>query len=419
MPPSQVSTKAPLAKAAVLIGGVVLVVLGVLKLPTVYLYLLLFAAGVGAFCMIAYQLIGIMREGQTEVVPAAGVMESHRPGGLAAVLPSDDRIILDWATECLEAGNSLDAGSKLERIAAAYRNHPEVLKLRHRVYFTERRWHAALDVGKSWAEADPGDPLAWEAQACCLAELRQFQQAVNLLEPVAARFPRRTELTYRLARLNAEMGRLEDSQKWLFKALDAGEKPPLIRRALADPALHPLFYFLGRRVLVQKITAGGVHGAERAALEFAERHGIDHAGWCAPMETEEDLRVLNHFSLQIVPRTDGATVRHNMNVQQSEATVIFAMVGDLSSQANQVLENVHLMHKPCLILRKKGGEGDPVAELLTFLEKYRVGVLHITGSEAGAGEACRDFADEVLEAAFEYQLRSFLHGTLAPHSLNS
>jgi tetratricopeptide (TPR) repeat protein len=357
----------------------------------------------------------MMREDDEEVVPAAPRQPRADAATPHPLLPTDDRIIVDWARECLEAGNTLDAGSKLERISTPHRNHPDVLKLRQEIYFAERRWHAALEAAKAWAAASPNDPAAWEAQAACLGELRLYQQAVNVLLPVANRFARRPELAYRLARLCAEMGRLEESQRWLFKALDAGDKPKLARQALADTALQPLIYFLGRRALVEKIVAGGLTGAERAALEFAERHGIEHAGWSAHGHTEEEQRVHRHFKL-VETGSSGWQERTDLNAQHSDATAIFSISGELAGAASRALEQAQQLGRPYLLLQRDGGEGDPVAQLLSFLEKHRVRVLNVAGTIVAREAHIGEFVTETLEAAFDYQLRSLLHGTLAPAS---
>jgi tetratricopeptide (TPR) repeat protein len=373
------------ALAVCLIGGII----AVTWLPTAYLYLLLFAAGVGAFCMIGYQLLGMMREEPPEVVKTtARPIKSVRAPILAARLPADDLIILDWARERLEAGNTLDAGSRLERISSAHRNHPEVLQLRHEIYFAERRWHAALDAARAWATAAPDEPLAWEAQAACLGELRQYQEAFELLAPVAARHPQTPALAYRMARLCAEIGRLEESQRWLFKALDAGDKPALVRRAMADAALEPLLHFLGRRVLVERIiTDGAEDDASRATLEFAQRHGIERSK----------------------PDKDAATV-------QADGLVLFAVKGDLGGAAVPRLDQARHSGLPFLLLQRDDVEADAVGQFLLFLEKHRIRTLQVAGS-ATAESGLADFASDTLEAAFDYQLRSHLRGTATPASL--
>jgi len=400
MPRSLATEKVNYLKLAVLgvclIGGVV----AVTWLPTVYLYLLLFAAGVGAFCMIGYQLLNMMREEQPEAVsPSPLAAKPARASGPVPALPTDDRIILDWARERLEAGNTLEAGSKLERISSPFRNHPEVLRLRHDIYFAERRWHAALDVARAWAAAAPQEPLAWEAQAACLGEMRHYQQALELLAPVAGRFPKVPVLAYRLARLCAEMGRLEEAQRWLFKALDTGEKPALVRRAMADDALEPLLHFLGRRVLVERlVTDPAADEASRAAMDFAQRHGIERS----TPETPAALPL-------------GETKPHRVP-PAADALVIFTIAGEITGFAGRHLEHARQSQRPHLVLQRDGGEADPVGQFLVFLERQRVRTLQVAGSIPSV-PGLADFADDTLEAAFDYQLRSQLHGTATPASL--
>jgi tetratricopeptide (TPR) repeat protein len=417
MPRSLASPKATAVKSVLIVVSLLVGAAVVFKLPTVYLYLLLFVAGTGAFCMIAFQLVGMMREESGEAAVAMETRRAARTSALVEKLPADDRIVLDWARECLDQGSSLEAGVKLERVSAAHRNHPDVLRLRCDIYRAESRWHAALEVAKTWAKADPGDVAAWEAQAACLEEMKLYQQAADVLLPLAQRFASRPDLPYQLARLASQMGRLEEAQRWLFKALDVGDKSRLAARALADNALQPLVFFLGRTVLVEKLVAGGLRGAECAALDFAVAHGIDHTGWAAKPRSGEERGVQEQYSLTAT-ESAGWQERTDLNVRYSDATVVFTLGPEMAGAAARAVEAAAQMHKPCLRLQREGLEGDPVAQFLTFLEKHQVHSLNITGSTATREPPITDFVAVTLAQAFDYQMKLLLRGTRQPATLH-
>lgn len=389
------STKATIAKIAAVGICTCLALVVVLELSTTYLYLLLFAAGTGAFFMIGYQVWGMMREENPELAAKFAGPSPAAPTGLIGILSPNDRIILDWARECFDSGNTLEAGSKLESISAACRNHPEVLKLRHQIYFVERRWHAALDVAKAWSGITPNDTAAWEAQAACLGEMRQYQAALEMLVPIAARFPKSNTIPYRLAQICAEMGRLEQAQGWLFRALDGGEKNKLIQRAMQDAALEPLIHFLGRKALVESLFASDSDSAGLAVHEFAGRRGI--------------TRVRCDAS-GIVAQGSAPAAR------QYDGTVIFADKAQDNDGIFKAVELAQLQRRPYILIRKDKADADPVAEFLTFIEQHRILGLRIAG-DATQSPSMKQFVKETLDAAFDYQLRSLLRGTVTPASL--
>ncbi len=392
----QRTTLSTLGLAGLVILGLLTLQIG-FQLSTRYLYLLLFAAGTIAFFMIGYQLILIMREDDAGALAAPPPTSPAPRLIMHAPLTAGDQIVLDWATERLESGSTLDAGSKLERLSADARNHPQVLRLKHQIYFAERRWHAALETAKAWAAAQPDDPAPWEAQAASLCELRQFTQAMDLLTPLAERFPGRPELAYKLSQLCAEMGRLEQAQGWLFKALDAGDKHRLVSRVMQDQALEPLIHFLGRRCMVERMLANPAEAAGREALAFAARHGIPAS------ECDAKGSVIS-----TIPSAAGPG--------QFDAIVVFADAGATDESLFPVVEQAQRQRRPYMLVREGRPEADPVAELLTFLEQHRVLSVRIAGDATGR-PAMEQFVRTILESAFDYQLRSLLHGTCTPATL--
>jgi hypothetical protein len=64
----------------------------------------------------------------------------------------------------LELGNELEAFKELDRIAPAFTAHPDVLRLRCRLYGKTRNWIAAVNVAKALCEMGPVGSLLEEEQ---------------------------------------------------------------------------------------------------------------------------------------------------------------------------------------------------------------------------------------------------------------
>lgn len=54
----------------------------------------------------------------------------------------------------------------------------------------------------------------------------------------------------------------------------------------------------------RKIVSGGQTGADRAALDFALRHGLEHGGWCPAGRQAEDGPIDERYAL---PKRRAAT----------------------------------------------------------------------------------------------------------------
>ena len=410
MPPISKVMRTPMVKIGIAGVVIALVAVAFFKLPPAFKDLLIFACGLSAFAVIIYQFVTMFRENYSEsmgLVPSLKrEPEVEQPNGL----PPGEMIILEWATECLRAGNSLEAGGKLERISPEYRSHPAVLALRYEIYKQEQRWHAALDAARAYTKAAPDKSFGWLEQAVCLQEMKFTQRAVNTLLSVVDRFPQDAQIPYHLARFMSEMGRLEGSHRWLFKALEIGDKAQLATQAVAEPDFEPLLHFLGRKALAEKVVAGGLTGAERAALDFAIARGIPYGGWCPNSRAGEDGLMHKHYNLAATP-SSGYIQRTEWNVRDSDGTVIFSLGPELTGAPSRTAEFTHTYHKPCLHLFRKGSAKEQVNKLLTFIDQHQIRTLNVTGSSASREPHVGDFVKEVLQAAYTLRLRQVLVGT--------
>ncbi len=372
------------------------------------LYIGIFVIGVIAFVYIGVQIWGIMRENYLDYFAlnssSAEDSDLEEPSKPFA---REDSLILEWARECLKSGRSLEAGMKLERISPELRKHPEVLKLRYEIYKQEKRWHAALDAAQDYSEKVPSDVTGWLGQAVCLHEMKLSQRALNMLLKVVDRFPDNAMIPFYIALFTTELGRLEQARKWLFQALEIGDKPKLITHALNEPDMETLMHFLGRKAMIEKLVSGGLSGAERSAMDFAAAHGIPHGGWCPRARAGEDGFIQKRYNLKETP-SSGYLQRTEWNVRGSEGTVIFSVGDELTGASARVKEFTQAYGKPCLHLKRDQPPATQAQRLLDFVHEHNILALNVAGSSASKEPHIGEFVNEVLERAFTAKLKWIL-----------
>ena len=154
--------------------------------------------------------------------------------------PGDARH-LEAAQGWLELGNHLEANEELEKIAADWRSHPDVLEVRWEIYAKAGQWAGNVDIGRALTQLAPERAGSWIKFAFALHEMKRTQEAWNALLPVATNFPRESTIPYNLACYAAQLGRLAEARDWLAQAFRLGNVRELKLRALEDPDLAPLW----------------------------------------------------------------------------------------------------------------------------------------------------------------------------------
>jgi hypothetical protein len=96
-----------------------------------------------------------------------------------------------------------------------------------------------------------------------------------------------------------------------------------------------------------EIISGGQTGADRAALDWAIKHGIPHGGWCPKGRRSEDGPIDAKYQLQETPSNNYAQ-RTEWNVKDSDGTVIFSVRKRLSGNSSETLEFAIKHRKPYL-----------------------------------------------------------------------
>ena len=97
----------------------------------------------------------------------------------------------------------------------------------------------------------------------------------------------------------------------------------------------------------QKIVSGGQTGVDRAALDWARQHHIDHGGWCPKGRLASDGVIPTDYLLHET-ESSGYRQRTKRNVQDSDATLILSM-GELDGGTLQTVEFAKRLKKPYLV----------------------------------------------------------------------
>jgi tetratricopeptide (TPR) repeat protein len=159
-------------------------------------------------------------------------------------LPEPDSQHLRAAEGWLELGDHLEANEELERITPELRAHPDVLEVRWHIYAHAKTWEACVNIALTITTLAHERADGWILCSYALHKLKLPEEAFNQLAPVADRFPKVWTIPYNLACYCAQMGRLEESQRWLKKAM-AIDGHAVEQAATNDPDLKPLWDGMG------------------------------------------------------------------------------------------------------------------------------------------------------------------------------
>jgi hypothetical protein len=146
---------------------------------------------------------------------------------------------------------------------------------------------------------------------------------------------------------------------------------------------------------VPNIVSGGQTGAERAALDFAIEHGIQHGGWCPKGRRAEDGAIDPKYQLKEtpIPEYDQHT---EWNVRDSDGTVVFSINEDLTGGSMATVEFAQKHDKPVLHLSRSGSPAFPDMALRRFIQDHEIKVLNVAGPRASKEPEVGAFVKEVL-----------------------
>lgn len=157
------------------------------------------------------------------------------------------------------------------------------------------------------------------------------------------------------------------------------------------------------------IISGGQTGADRAALDFALAHGLEHGGWCPRGRLTEDGPLDTRYELRQTS-SRGYAQRTEWNVRDSDATVVFTIDARLQGGTALTINLAERLAKPRLHLARDGDDpsapappsiGEHAARLVEFVRQHNVHRLNVAGPRASQEPDVADFVHRVLEAALD------------------
>lgn len=126
-----------------------------------------------------------------------------------------------------------------------------------------------------------------------------------------------------------------------------------------------------------RIISGGQTGVDRAALDWAIAHGIDHGGWCPHGRASESGPIPSRYRLQETPAA-GYSQRTRLNVQAAEGTLIICR-GPLVGGSRLTLRFARELARPACVLDLEEDRVVRRARFLAWRGAHAIGTLNVAG----------------------------------------
>ena len=157
-----------------------------------------------------------------------------------------------------------------------------------------------------------------------------------------------------------------------------------------------------------KIISGGQTGVDRAALDVALELGVPVGGYLPRGRNDENGDVLpeGKYANMQETDTDDVNVRTELNVQNSDATLIFSH--GLLFGGSEYTERMARKHgKPCLHVDFGKHDADRAVLLVTaWLSSTQPRVLNVAGPRASDDPAIYAMVKSVLASALQDGIKS-------------
>ena len=126
------------------------------------------------------------------------------------------------------------------------------------------------------------------------------------------------------------------------------------------------------------IHSGGQTGADRAALDWAIRHGVAHGGWCPKGRRAEDGPLADRYQLKET-ESAGYRQRTKRNIMDCDATLVVNL-GELDGGTLETVKLAKRYGKPSLLLQlDEMALSDAANQLRAWLEAEQPQSLNIAG----------------------------------------
>jgi hypothetical protein len=138
---------------------------------------------------------------------------------------------------------------------------------------------------------------------------------------------------------------------------------------------------------------------DRAALDFAIAHGIEHGGWCPLGRLAEDGGIPERYHLHETATSDPAE-RTELNVADSDATVI--IVRDLPLAGGTLLteQAAQRYQRPLLIVPEVPDVEHAAHSVAAFLDRNGVKTLNVAGPRESEAPELSRFVEALLLGVF-------------------
>jgi len=151
--------------------------------------------------------------------------------------------------------------------------------------------------------------------------------------------------------------------------------------------------------VVEKIVTGGQTGADRAALDVAVELGLSTGGWIPRGRRAEDGAVPERYDCLVEADSDAYDHRTELNVRDSDATVVFAF-GAPGGGSALTARLARELGKPLLTLDlERCSFDEAVEQLASWLAEARPRVLHVAGPRASWQPRIGEATASILRAA--------------------
>jgi hypothetical protein len=150
---------------------------------------------------------------------------------------------------------------------------------------------------------------------------------------------------------------------------------------------------------IGRIVSGGQTGADRAAMDFAIRHGFDLGGFVPRGRMAEDGPIDKGYAGLTETASSDPAVRTELNVINSDATIVFSH-DSLHGGSLQTVEFARRYRKPILHVLLAEGRSGSLARAAAWLQSVQPNILNIAGPRASEDADIYEAVSGFLEELF-------------------
>ena len=145
-----------------------------------------------------------------------------------------------------------------------------------------------------------------------------------------------------------------------------------------------------------KVISGGQTGADQAGLDWVIEQKIPHGGWCPKGRRSED-GIIDERYLLVETATANYLERTELNVRDSDVTIIFTLLEELDGGSKNTAEFADKHGKPWRHFQPRVHP----KFIASFLSKHQVKVVNIAGKRESSAAGISKWVIEVLDQAIE------------------